>query len=127
LQLWRSLLCFAPCRAGGSICDKISICASPGNRNFSSSKFSLLADVGIPEVWHYDLNGFSAFALVAAKYVPLTVSAIIAGLPLQEIASRIDDAVYTSDTGHFSKAWRKWLQENRHLHDPSEVKRSPKG
>lgn len=85
----------------------------------SSNKFPMFADVRVPEIWRYDLDGFSAWGLADAKYVPITVSNVIAGLPLAEIGSRVRDAVYTSDTGRFSREWRKWLQENRHLHHPT--------
>lgn len=84
--------------------------------NSSLNKFPIFAGIGIPEIWHYDLNGFSAFALIEAKYVPITVSRTIAGLPLHEIASRISDAAYSSDTSTFSRDWHKWLQNNKHLH-----------
>lgn len=79
----------------------------------SSNKFPMFADVRVPEVWRYDLDGFSAWGLVDAKYVPISVSGVIAGLPLREIGSRVRDAAYASDTGRFSREWRKWLQENR--------------
>jgi Uma2 family endonuclease len=81
----------------------------------SSDKLATYAGMGVSEVWRYNLDGFAAFALADGKYVTITISRVISGLPLAEIAKRLDDKKGRSNMLTFRRTWRQWLQENIHL------------
>ena len=84
----------------------------------SSDKLNIFAGMRVPEVWLYNLlDGFVAKALEGEGYVPIQTSRVIAGLPIAEVAKRIDDEAGRSNMLTFRRAWRQWLQEHRHLHD----------
>jgi len=87
----------------------------------SSDKLATFASVGIPELWRYNLDGFAGFALDEGAYGPITFSRVIAGLPIAEIAKRLDDKNGRSNMLTFRRTWRRWLQENIHLHNPPET------
>lgn len=83
----------------------------------SSDKLVTFATLGVPEVWRYNLDGFVAFAFVQHEYVPISVSRIISGLPIEEIARRLVDKQGRSNMLTFRLAWQQWLRDHRHLHD----------
>jgi Uma2 family endonuclease len=83
----------------------------------SSDKLKIFAAMRVPEVWLYNLEGLAAKAFDGNAYVPIQTSRVIAGLPIAEIAKRIDDEAGRSNMLVFRRAWRQWLQEHRHLHD----------
>jgi Uma2 family endonuclease len=72
----------------------------------------------VPEVWRYDLSGFAAFALSdAGGYAPIEVSRIIRGLPISEIASRIERSDQAQDDiVAFAREWLQWLRDHGDLH-----------
>jgi Uma2 family endonuclease len=85
----------------------------------SSDKFNIFGNMGVPEVWLYDLSGFSARTLENGKYTPISVSRVIAGLPIPELAKRINDEAgrSESDSLAFLESWHQWLREHKNLHD----------
>jgi Uma2 family endonuclease len=87
----------------------------------SSDKLEIFATMRVPEVWLFNLEGFQAKALENGEYVPIEMSRTIAGLPISEIARRIEgEAVREkSDMYTFRREWQHWLREHKHLHDAS--------
>jgi Uma2 family endonuclease len=85
----------------------------------STDKLKTFAEMRVPEVWIYNLHGFSAKALEHDQYVPIETSRAIAGLPIAEIAKRLEDEAGRpkSNMLTFRRAWRQWLRAHRHLHD----------
>ncbi len=84
----------------------------------SSDKLKIFATMRVPEVWLYDLDGFRAKALENGEYVPIETSRIIAGLPIAEIAKRIENeaGLEKSDMYAFRRDWQRWLREHKNLH-----------
>lgn len=85
----------------------------------SADKLKMFAEMGVPEVWFYDLDGFTAKALEDGEYVLIATSRTITGLPIAQVAKRLDDEAGQpkSDMYAFRRAWQEWLREHRHLHD----------
>jgi Uma2 family endonuclease len=84
----------------------------------STDKLPIYASLGVPEVWRYTPKGFAAFTLSDGHYVQIDVSRIISGLPLSEIASRLESAE-PGDSFAFLSDWQHWLRHNHHLHEPA--------
>jgi Uma2 family endonuclease len=87
----------------------------------STDKLKIFAMMGVPEVWLFNLEGFQAKALENGEYVPIELSRTIAGLPIAEIATRIENEAVRekSDMYTFRREWQLWLREHKHLHDTS--------
>jgi Uma2 family endonuclease len=82
----------------------------------SSDKLATFAEMRVPEVWLYNLDGFAAKALDDGQYVAIETSRVIAGLPIAEITNRLADEAGRSNMLTFRRAWQGWLREHKHLH-----------
>jgi Uma2 family endonuclease len=77
-------------------------------------KKALYARIGIPEFWRFDgESGLEAFALIDGAYVAIDVSLVIPGLPVEQIAKRLERK---ADRLTIAKEWQQWLRDNRKLH-----------
>jgi Uma2 family endonuclease len=85
----------------------------------STDKLKTFAEMRVPEVWLYNLDGFSAKALENGEYVPIETSRVIAGLPIAEVKNRVEDQAPRdeADMYVFRREWQHWLREQKHLHD----------
>jgi Uma2 family endonuclease len=78
-------------------------------------KKSLYARIGIPEFWRFDGQiGLEAFGLIDGAYVKIYVSRVVPGLPVDQIAKRLERK---ADRLTITKEWQQWLRDNRSLHD----------
>jgi Uma2 family endonuclease len=84
--------------------------------NRSSDKLELSAELSVRELWWYRNDQLLAFALVDGTFGTIDVSSVIAGLPIAEVAARLESGLAKTDIVAFTKSWHQWLRDNRHLH-----------
>ncbi len=84
----------------------------------SSDKLEIFAGMRVPEVWLYNLDGFTASALENGKYEPIAISRVIVGLPIAVIAKRLEDEANGSqlDSLMLQRNWQQWLRKHKHPH-----------
>ncbi len=79
----------------------------------STDKQELYAGLGVRELWWYRIHEFRAFALVDGAFRRIEQSSVIAGLPIAEVASRLQSDQAKNDIVAFTKSWHQWLRDNR--------------
>ncbi len=78
-------------------------------------KLNLYATIGVPEFWRLDREGLQAFALIDGVYAAIDVSAVIVGLPMNELARFLERRL-EPDRRAVYKDWQAWLRANLHLY-----------
>jgi Uma2 family endonuclease len=86
---------------------EIDITSSSGHR------FAIYADMGVPEIWHYNGNTFAIYQLRDREYIACTQSLAFPNLPLLEIQNFLEHARamdYLDTIG----AFRRWVKTQIH-------------
>ena len=75
----------------------------------SKTRFSVYAELGVPEIWRYDGNSLSIYQLQGQEYINCNQSLAFPNLPLTEIARFLQQAG-TADYLELVKSFRHWVR-----------------
>ena len=75
-------------------------------------KQAIYGAIGVPEFWRFDGKTLRGFELVGSAYVEVARSAKLKGLPIETLATFVDQRS-TTRRPELIAAWQSWLRANR--------------
>ena len=78
-------------------------------KSSSLNKLSIMADLGVPEVWHYGKNGWRILGLQGMKYVERQSSASLPGLTAEAITHLIEESRILEPLA-WTRRVREWVR-----------------
>lgn len=80
----------------------------------SKDRFTIYAEMGVPEIWRYDGNVFTINILEDGKYIVVEESLSFPNLPLTEISNFLSE-VEDKDYLDLVREFRDWVRSQIHL------------
>ena len=75
----------------------------------SLDKFSIMAEVGVPEVWRYDRHGWRILSLRQTEYVERSESAALPGLTTEAVTRLVEES-RTLEPLAWTRRVREWVR-----------------